>query len=55
VGSLGNAVFLECAVDCVAREKRLGAEWFVGLLAEFAGEAGAIEPFYANMVADFDV
>jgi hypothetical protein len=33
----GDAVLLERAVDGVSGEKRLGAEWFIGLLAEFAG------------------
>jgi len=55
VSCFGNAVLLKRAVDGVAREKRLGAERLVGLLAETAGEAGSVEPFDTCVVADFNV
>jgi len=55
VRGFGDAVLLEGAVDGVAREQRLGAQWLVGLLAEVTGETGAVEPFDAGVVADFDV
>lgn len=44
VGGFGDAVFLEGAVDCVAGQEGLGAEWLVGALAEVTGEAGAVDP-----------
>jgi len=55
VRSFGDAVLLERAVDGVAREKGLGAQRLVGRLAEVAGEARAVEPFYPRVVADVDV
>ena len=51
----GNAVLLKGAVDSVAREKWLGAERLISLLAEAAGKAGPVEPFNTRIVADFDV
>lgn len=39
VGSFGNAVLLEGAIDSVAGEEGLGAEGLIGLLAEVAGQA----------------
>lgn len=44
VGGFADGVLLEGAVDGVAGEEGFGAERFVGLLAEVAGEAGAVEP-----------
>jgi hypothetical protein len=55
VRGFGDAVLLEGAVDGVAGEEGLGAQWLVGLLAEVAGEAGAVEPFDAGVIADFDI
>jgi hypothetical protein len=39
VCGFGDAVLLKGAVDSVAREERLGAQWLVGRLAEVAGQA----------------
>lgn len=44
VGSLGDGVLLEGTVDRVAGEEGLRAEGLVGLLAEVAGKAGAVQP-----------
>jgi hypothetical protein len=55
VRGFGDAVLLESAVDSVAGELGLGAQRLVGLLAEVTGEAGAVEPFDAGVVADFNV
>jgi hypothetical protein len=45
---------LEGAVDGVAGEERFAAQGFVGLLAEVAGEAGAVDPLHAGVVAAGD-
>lgn len=44
MGGFADGVLLECAVDGVAGQESFGAKGFIGLLAEVAGEAGAVEP-----------
>jgi hypothetical protein len=44
VCSFGDTVLLEAAIDSVAGKKCLRAKGFVGLLAEAALQAGAIDP-----------
>jgi hypothetical protein len=44
MGSFGDAVLLECAVDCVSRKKRLWAKGFIGLLTEITGQTGTVQP-----------
>jgi hypothetical protein len=55
VSGLSNAVLLEGTVDGVAGKKGLGAQWLISLLAEVAGEAGAVKPFDTGLVANLDV
>jgi hypothetical protein len=43
---------LEAAVDGVAGEEGVRAQRLVGLLAEVAGEAGAVEPLDTGVVAN---
>ena len=42
----GDAVLLEGPVDGITGQKGLSTEWLVGLLAEIAVEAGAIDPLF---------
>lgn len=51
----GDAVLLKRAVNRVSRQNSSGAQWFVGSLAERARETGTVQPFYADMIADFDL
>lgn len=44
MGGFADGVLLEGAVDGVAGQEGFGAEGLVGLLAEVALEAGAVEP-----------
>jgi len=55
VRGLGDAVLLEGPVDGVAGEQGVGAQRLVRLLAELAGQARAVEPLDAGVVADLDV
>lgn len=55
MGGLTDAVFLEGAVDGVTRKEGLRAEGLVGLLAEVAGEAGAVEPLDTDVVANLEI
>lgn len=48
--TLGDAVLLERAVDGVTRQQCLRAERLVGLLAEIASQAGAIDPLHPDVV-----
>lgn len=48
MGSLGNTVLLESAIDGIAGQSRLGAKWFVHLLAEVTGQARTVEPLSAS-------
>jgi hypothetical protein len=52
---LCDAILLECAIDGIARQKRLGAERFVCLLAEVALQARAIDPLHTSVIADLNV
>jgi hypothetical protein len=48
---LGDTVLLEGAVNCVAGEEGLSTEGFVGLLAERALQAGAVDPLFQQYVS----
>jgi hypothetical protein len=52
MGGFTDSVLLECAVDGVSGEERLRAKGFVGLLAEAALKAGAIQPLDTDVVAN---
>ena len=51
VGRLGDAILLEGAVDSVAREQGLRAQWLVGLLAEVTLQARSVDPLHTGVVA----
>jgi len=55
VGSLGNAVLLECSVDSVSREKCLCAKRLIRLLAEITVQASAVDPLNTGMVTDLNI
>jgi len=55
MGRFGDAVLLESAVDSVSRELGFRAERLIRGLAEVAGQAGAVQPFDASVIADLDV
>ena len=44
MGSLGDTVLLERAVDSVATQQSFGAEGLIASLAEITGQAGTVEP-----------
>lgn len=57
VCGLGDAVLLECSVDCVAGKEGLCAEGLVCLLAERALQAGTIDPLFClsdSLFEDFE-
>jgi len=52
MGGFADGVLLERAIDCVSGEEWLRAKGFVGLLAEAALKAGAVQPLDTDMVAN---
>lgn len=52
VGGFSDGVLLECTVNGVAGEEGFGAERFVALHAEAAGEAGTVEPLHKDMMSE---
>lgn len=50
MGGARDAVLLESAVDGVAGELSFGAKGLIGLLAEAAGKAGAVDPLGVVLV-----
>lgn len=55
VGGLGDSVLLEGTVDGVARKLGLGAEGLVSSHAVGAGQAGAVEPLDADVIALLEI
>lgn len=55
VSSLGNAVLLEGAVHCVARQEGLRAKRLIRLLTEVASKARSVDPLDTGVVANLDV
>jgi hypothetical protein len=55
VGSLGNGVLLERAIDGVSGEESLGAKRLIRGLAERAAQARTVEPLDTDVVAKLDI
>ena len=55
MGSLGDSVLLEGAIDSVTAHGGLAAEGLIGALAVGALKAGTVDPLDADLLANLDI